>query len=116
MDSSSLNIFQDYISQIFTPSCIVHSTEEAKKILEKNFLSPAEFLRPFGNFNGFNINFSFGEKSINIKNFKLDFHDVDKYKTFDSKKFNDSLDLLITYNSPDWDYKNVKNIFYKKIS
>ena len=85
------------------------SKEEAKKIKDKNFLKPAEFLRPFGNFNGYNINFSFAEKfSINIKNFKLDFFDAENYKSYDINKFNESLELLVTYKTPDWDYKKVK--------
>ena len=108
MESNSQISFQDYIIKLFSPSCMVHSTEEAKKILEKNFLKPAEFLRPFGNFNGQNINFSFADKfSINIKNFKLDFNDVENYRSYDSNRFNESLELLIAYNTPDWDYKNV---------
>jgi hypothetical protein len=109
METNSTFSFQDYIGKLFPPSCMVHSTEEAKKILEKNFLKPSEFLRPFGNFIGQNINFSFAEKfSINIKNFKLDFFDVENFKSYDSNNFNESLELLIANNTPDWDYKNVK--------
>lgn len=106
--SNSINNFQDYITKLFTPSCIVYSTEEVKKSIQKNNLSPAEFLRPFGNFTGYNINFSFADKfTTNIKNFRLDFHDSNKFTSYDSFKFNESLELVIAYNAPDWDYKQV---------
>jgi len=106
--SNTNNNFLDYISKLFTPSCIVYSTEEVKRIIQKNNLSPAEFLRPFGNFSGYNINFSFGERfTINIKNFRIDFHDSDKFKTYNSSLFNEALDLVVAYNTPDWDYKQV---------
>lgn len=111
MESSNTpSYFVDYINKIFTPSCIVYSTEEVKKSILKNNLSPAEFLRPFGNFSGYNINFSFSDKfTINIKNFRIDFHDSIKFKTFNNNSFNEALDLVLAYNAPDWDYKQVIN-------
>ena len=106
--SYASNNFLEYITKLFTPSCIVYSTEEVRKSIQKNNLKPAEFLRPFGNFNGFNINFSFGDKfTINIKNFRIDFHDSDKFKPYDTSLFNEALDLVLAYNAPDWDYKQV---------
>ena len=107
------NYFQDYINKIFTPSCIVYSTEEVNRSIQKNNLSPAEFLRPFGNFSGYNINFSFGDKfTTNIKNFKIDFYDSNKFKPYKSNLFNEALDLVLAYNAPDWDYKQV--FFFSK--
>jgi len=114
--SNSSNNFLEYINKIFTPCCIVYSTEEVKRSIQKNNLRPAEFLRPFGNFTGFNITFSFGDKfTTNIKNFRIDFHDSDKFKSYNPNLFNEALDLVLAYNTPDWDYKQVKylNIILK---
>jgi hypothetical protein len=106
--SNTSNQFLDYINKLFTPSCIVYSTEDVKRSIQKNNLSPAEFLRPFGNFSGYNINFSFGDKfTLNIKNFRIDFHDAYKFKSYNNNSFNEGLDLVLAYNSPDWDYKQV---------
>lgn len=112
METSYLNNnFLEYITKLFTPSCIVYSTDESKKTMLKNNLTPAEFLRPFGNFIGYNVNFSYAEKfTINIKNFRLDFHDSEKFKPYDMSKFNESLELVLIYNAPDWDYKQVKKL------
>ncbi len=106
--TNSSNNFLEYINRIFTPSCIVYSTDEVKKLIQKNNIRPAEFLRPFGNFNGYNINFSLGDKyTTNIKNFRIDFYDSDKFKTYNTNHFNEALDLGLAYNSPDWDYRQV---------
>ena len=62
--------FHEWVCETYTPCGIVYATEVAKTILNKNHLSPSEFIRPFGDFTGKKILVPFGEKSNNeIKNF-----------------------------------------------
>ena len=72
--------FHEWVCETYTPCGIVYATEVAKTILNKNHLSPSEFIRPFGDFTGKKIIVPFGEKSNNeIKNFRIDFYDNDKF-------------------------------------
>ena len=72
--------FHEWVCETYTPCGIVYATEVAKTILNKNHLSPSEFIRPFGDFTGKKILVPFGEKSNNeIKNFRIDFYDNDKF-------------------------------------
>ena len=65
--------FHEWVCETYTPCGIVYATEVAKTILNKNHLSPSEFIRPFGDFTGKKILVPFGEKSNNeIKNFRID--------------------------------------------
>lgn len=88
MDNNLLD-FQDWLLKIYSPTLLVYSTNISKKIISKNNLSPAEFIRPFANFSGNTISFSFSDKfSINIRNFRLDTFDSEKFK----KRREDNLD------------------------
>lgn len=108
MDSSLSNYFNEWITSTYIPNCVVYSTDKAKKILNKNNLTPSEFLRPFGNFSGTNINFSFGDKfTINMKNFKLDFYDNDQFKKFSFNTISEVLENVLTKNAPEWNLEKV---------
>lgn len=94
------NYFYDWISNYYKPSLIVYSTDSARSLIERNNLSPAELLRPFGDFTGLNINFSFADKyTVNMKNFKLDFFDSEKYKQRD-ESINNEIERVLELNKP----------------
>ena len=96
--------FRDWIFKIYRPCALVYSTESAKKLINKNNLSPADFLRPLGDFQGRQITYPYNDKeNINIPNLCFDFFDNDK---FIKVKNEDILQYLITmyiYNQPKWD-------------
>jgi hypothetical protein len=110
LPSPSTNYFLDWITNNYTPNLIVYSSEGAKKIISKNHLTPSEFFRPFGHFNGTNINFSFGEKfTINIKNFRLNFFDNDNFIKSPSNILSDLVENLLTFprNYPNWNMNSM---------
>ena len=49
------NLFTRWVKENYIPSSIVYSTENGRKIIGKNNLSPSEFLRQFRIFNQFNL-------------------------------------------------------------
>ena len=96
------NYFPDWIREMFSPCCIVHSTNRAKLIINKNNLTPSEFLRPFGDFAGLSVNFSISEKYTNsMKNFKIDFYDSENYKKLSHQPY-DVYENLLLKNAPEW--------------
>ena len=75
------NGFVTWLAKIFSPTSLVFSTEKAKQILGKNFLSPSQFMRPFGDMKGIPLKFSYGDKyQETILDFKLDFYDSEDFK------------------------------------
>ena len=44
--------FQEWLSETLKPCILVYSSEKAKNSIKKNNLSPADFLRPLGDFTG----------------------------------------------------------------
>lgn len=102
------NYFSDFINSFLIPTFCVYSTEKAKKISSLNNLKPSELLRPFGNFQNYNFNFSLNEKyNLNIKNFKIDFYDSEKYKKFPFSSINEILENVLLKNAPDWNLNSV---------
>ena len=57
MDLNVLTYFQDWLYQTFKPTAIVYSTDSVKKAFAKSNLSPAEYLRPHGDFKGRDVKF-----------------------------------------------------------
>ena len=109
----SINYFSDWVSSHYVPNCIVYSTETGKEIIGKNNLTPAQFMRPFGNFSGTNINFSVGEKfTMNLKNFKLDFFDSQSFESFSNKKVSEVIENMLFCKkiTPDWNLSSLTSI------
>ena len=74
--------FQEWLSETFKPCILVYSSELAKASIKKNNLSPADFLRPLGDFTGKKIETPFIEKDkLPFLNLQLDFYDNDKFKS-----------------------------------
>jgi len=113
MDNNSNN-FIEWIREMLTPCCIVYSTNKAKIIMNKNNLSPSEFLRPFGDFTGYSVNFTVSEKFTNsMKNFKLDFYDSENYKKTNHQPYVLYENLLVK-NAPEWALDKVIKIIIKQ--
>ena len=73
--------FQEWLSETFKPCILVYSSELAKASIKKNNLSPADFLRPLGDFTGKKIETPFIEKDkLPFLNLQLDFYDNDKFR------------------------------------
>jgi len=49
---SEINEMKNTISRFITPHAAVFSSDKVKQMFEKYDLTPAEFLRPFGIYNG----------------------------------------------------------------
>ena len=86
--------YQNYIKTNFTPNCLVFSTESAKKIIAKNNLTPAEFLRPFG----FIPKFDFHSNIFftTITSFQLDFYDTEQFKKIPLKNYSKIIENNLT--------------------
>ena len=77
----SYGSFEQWLNYSFTPCGIVYSSELAKKIFNKNNISPSEFLRPFFDFKNKEFTINLGEENIKvIKNFRIDFYDAENFQ------------------------------------
>ena len=73
--------FRDWIYTVYKPCALVYSSEKVKQLFNKNNLTPADFLRPLGDFQGRHITYPYNDKeNLSIPNLRFDF--------FDSEKFN----------------------------
>ena len=72
------NHFKKWIENTFLPCGIVFSTKSSKEIIEKNNITPSQFIRPFGD----NITLEIKIKDNNYNNenyFRIDFYDSDNF-------------------------------------
>ena len=100
-----MSYFQDWLSISFKPCTLVYCTEKAKKIIAQNNLTPAEFLRPFGDFRGKKVQILFNDKEkepITINNFILDFYDNEKFKQLDRESILGYIKTMLKINEPIW--------------
>ena len=104
----NISYLQNWLTEIYKPCGIVYSSDLAKKSINKNNLSPADFLGPFGDFKGKKIDLSFQEKTNTpsntvIRNFFFDFYDNTKCKTVHRKNIQNYLATMFQTNTPVWD-------------
>ena len=109
MRSQIINIsyLQNWLTEIFKPCAIVYSSELAKKSINKNNLSPADFLRPLGDFKGKKIDIFPQDKTNTssntvIRNFLFDFYDNTKYRTVFRKDIQNYLTIMFETIQPNW--------------
>ena len=109
--------FQEWLSETFKPCILVYCTDLAKKSIKKNNLSPADFLRPLGDFTGKKIEVPFPESEImSFINFQIDFYDNNKFKSIKQIEIQNYIITMFKENAPKWDLsnsllnKNKKNI------
>ena len=82
-------IFFPWILNTFPPTSLVYSSPSAQKILGKNFLSPSQFMRPFGDLKGTSISFMYNDKYQNIiSDFKFDFYDPQDFAKIENNQIN----------------------------
>ena len=82
-------VFTPWILNIFPPTSLVYSSPNAQKILGKNFLSPSQFMRPFGDLTGTSLIFLFNEKYQNfVSDFKMDFYDTQDFCKIENNQIN----------------------------
>ena len=96
--------FRDWLFNTYKPCGIVYTSEKAKNLIKKNNISPADFLRPLGDFEGRQISYPYNDKeNISIPNFHFDFFDSDKFTKIDNDKILQYIITMFDYNQPKWD-------------
>ena len=101
---NSSTYFRDWLFQVYKPCIVVYSTEKIKSLFNKSNLSPADFLRPLGHFQGRQITYPFNDKeNINIPNLCFDFFDNDKFRKIENSEILQYIVTMFDYNSPKWD-------------
>lgn len=103
----NISYLQNWLTEIFKPCAIVYSSELAKKSINKNNLSPADFLRPLGDFKGKKIDIFPQDKTNTssntvIRNFLFDFYDNTKYRTVFRKDIQNYLTIMFETIQPNW--------------
>ena len=102
------NYLQNWLTEIFKPCAIVYSSDLAEKVIKKNNLTPADFIRPFADLKGKKIEIPFQEKpnqSSNpvIRNFFLDCYDSSKYIAIVKKSIQSYIYTMFLSIPPKWD-------------
>ena len=96
--------FRDWLFNTYMPCGVVYTSEKAKNLIKKNNISPADFLRPLGDFQGRQISYPYNDKeNISIPNFHFDFFDNDKFKKIENEKILQYITTMYDYNQPKWD-------------
>ena len=62
--------FQEWLSETFKPCNLVYSSEMAREAIKKNNLSPADFLRPLGDFTGKKIEITIYDFNHFLRDFR----------------------------------------------
>ena len=97
--------FNTWVTEKIIPCGLVYSTKDAKDIFLKNNLSPAEFLRPFGDFTKNKFDIIFSENDLNtISNFKIDFYNSEQFIQIKEENIPDYLNKVMTSEKirPNW--------------
>ena len=104
-------IFYSWLTNTFAPTSLVFSSENAQRILGRNYLSASQFMRPFGDLRGTYLKFSFPDKYQNtITDFRLDFYDPQDFK---KKELNQINNYIINCLSSDTVMPNFDKTFMK---
>ena len=100
--------FQEWLSETFKPCILVYSSDLAKASVEKNNLSPADFLRPLGDFTGNKIETTFIEKDkIPFLNLQIDFYDNNKFKSIQKSETQNYIKMMFSENTIKWDLPSI---------
>lgn len=85
--SSEINELKRTISRFITPHAVVFSTKKVKQMFVRYGLTPAEFLRPFGVYNGVTYFNPFPDatasNSVEVVDLRLEFYDFESMHGFD---------------------------------
>ena len=100
--------FQEWLTETFKPCILVYSSNLAKESIKKNNLTPADFLRPLGDFTGKKIETPFNEKDkIPFFNLQVDFYDNDKFKSIPKAETQNYINTMFKENSKKWDFSSI---------
>ena len=100
--------FQEWLTETFKPCIIVYSSNLAKESIKKNNLTPADFLRPLGDFTGKKIETPFIEKDkILFFNLQIDFYDNDKFNSIQKTETQNYINIMFKENAMKWDFSSV---------
>ena len=115
----NINSFVHFIKDNFYPTGLVYSTEKAKKIISKNNLTPAQFLRPFGFFP--KIIFNTEVSSFVISDFRLDFYDSEYFQSIPQSEYSIIINRVLSNEKylpkiPDINLNNINENNNLKIS
>ena len=100
--------FQEWLTETFKPCILVYSSNLAKESIKKNNLTPADFLRPLGDFTGKKIETPFNEKDkIPFFNLQIDFYDNDKFKSIPKTETQNYINTMFKENSKKWDFSSI---------
>ena len=101
---NSSTYFRDWLYRVYKPCAIVYSSEKIKKLFNKSNISPADFLRPLGDFKGRQITYPYNDKeNLNIPNLCFDFFDSDKFIKIENSEIFQYITTMFDYNRPKWD-------------
>lgn len=99
---------RSYVTRQFRPSCLVFSTESARAMCKDNCLTPAELLRPFGDFRNEVISMFAGDKNgYQAREFAMDFYDVWDYELVPSHVQLNVRHTVIRKHAPDLPLQDV---------
>ena len=104
-----MSSFQHWLSKTFKPCCLVLCSDKAKSILAENNLTPAEFLRPLGDFRSKKVNIQFNEKDkelISLNDFFFDFYDNEQYMQISQDQVINYIEEMFKQNEPSWNLNN----------
>ena len=97
--------FQEWLSKTFKPCCLVLCSDKAKEIFAENNLTPAEFLRPLGDFKGKKLQIQFNEKDkepISLNDLVLDFYDAEQFNQISQDQVINYIEEMFSQNEPSW--------------
>ena len=100
-----MSYFQDWLSKTFKPCVLVLSSDKAKEILAENNLTPAEFLRPLGDFRQKKLQIQFNEKDkepTSLNDFILDFYDAEQFTQIKQEQVINYIEDMFIQNEPSW--------------
>ena len=96
--------FRDWLYTVYKPCILVYSSEKVKALFNKSNLTPADFLRPLGDFQGRQITYPYNDKeNLNINNLRFDFFDSNKFTKINNNEILQYITTMFEYNKPKWD-------------
>ena len=103
----NISYLQNWLTEVYTPCALVFSSDSAIKAIKKNNLSPADFIRPLGDFKGKKIElFQFDKintsPNTTIRNFLLDVYDSTKFKSILRNNIQNYFAIMFQYLAPEW--------------
>lgn len=103
------------VSRHFSPNVYVAASEKATAICQKNLLTPAEFLRPFGYFKDANLKFKSleRERQLSSNSFHLNFVDASEFEVPAKDMIDREIKDIVESNAPEHLENMVKDYIFQ---